>query len=306
VTIEMTTRDPRHHALALTLVVACGFFAAGARRADSARQVAGGHTPARIVSLVPAATEMLFGVGAGPRVVGVSSFDTYPPEVASRTRVGALVDPDLERILSLRPDLVVVFDSQQELQQQLARAGIARFVYRHGGLADVMATIRELGTRVGRQGEADALARTLETRIAAVRQRVTGQPRPSTLLVFGREPLALRNVFASGGVGFLNDILVAAGGANVFADVKRENVQATSELILARAPEVIVELRYGKPVSADALASERAVWNTLGAVPAVRAGRVVMLVGDEFVVPGPRVADATERLARALHPEANQ
>jgi iron complex transport system substrate-binding protein len=99
-------------------------------------------------------------------------------------------------------------------------------------------------------------------------------------------------------------MLAAAGGTNAFADVARENVQATSELILGRAPEAIVELRYGKPVSPAELAREREVWNALRAVPAVRSGRVRLLVGDEFVVPGPRVAEATERLARALHPDA--
>jgi iron complex transport system substrate-binding protein len=253
---------------------------------------------------VPAVTEMLFAVGAGPQVVGVSSFDTYPPDVRSRTRVGALVDPDLERILALRPDLVVVYATQQELRQQLARAGIRMFGYEHGGLSSVATTLERIGRVAGHPAEAASRARAFEERIAAVRARVAGRTRPRTLLVFGREPLALRNVYASGGVGFLHDMLVTAGGDNVLADVARENVQATSELLLARAPEVIVELRYGRPVSEAELARERAVWQALPGVPAVRSGRIVLLVGDEFVVPGPRVADAAERLARALHPGA--
>src|SRR5512134_3263657 len=91
-----------------------------------ATAAAGGVAPPaaalRIVSLVPAVTEMLFAIGAGPSVVGVSSFDHYPPEVASRTRVGALLDPDVERIIALRPDLVVVHDTQDDLKRQLASA----------------------------------------------------------------------------------------------------------------------------------------------------------------------------------------
>ena len=81
--------------------------------------------PQRIVSLIPAVTEILFAIGAGPQVVGVGSFDTFPPEVSKLPRVGALLDPDTERILSLRPTLVVTYGSQTELQTQLARAGIA-------------------------------------------------------------------------------------------------------------------------------------------------------------------------------------
>ena len=102
-----------------------------------------------MVSLVPAVTEMLFAVGAGPQVVGVSSFDKTPAEVATRPRVGALLDPDLERILSLKPDLVVTYGSQDALHEQLARASIATFTYRHGGIGDTLETLEAIGARTG-------------------------------------------------------------------------------------------------------------------------------------------------------------
>ena len=111
--------------------------------------VAAAQRPQRIISLVPAVTEMLFALGVGDRVVAVSSFDTYPPEVQKLQRVGALLDPDLERILSLRPDLVAVYGSQADLREQLGRAGVPMFIYAHAGLADVTTTIRSLGDRVG-------------------------------------------------------------------------------------------------------------------------------------------------------------
>src|SRR5580765_2011168 len=110
--------------------------------------------PQRIISLVPALTEMLFAVGAGPQVVAVSSFDEYPPEVKNLERVGALLDPNLERILSLRPDLVVVYGSQLDLMKQLERAGIPAYNYRHAALPDVSRTIREVGDRIGHAAEA--------------------------------------------------------------------------------------------------------------------------------------------------------
>ena len=101
--------------------------------------------PSRIISLVPAVTEMLFAIGAGPAVVAVSSFDTFPPDATTRPKVGALVDPDFERILSLKPDLVVVYRSQDELIQRLARVNIPTFLYEHSALADVTETIRAIG-----------------------------------------------------------------------------------------------------------------------------------------------------------------
>ena len=256
--------------------------------------------PSRIVSLIPAVTEMLFAIGAGPQVIAVGSFDAFPPEIEKLPRVGALLDPDLERILSLRPDLVIVYGTQTDLRAQLDRAGIPQFVYRHARLADVTDTMRALGQRVGRGAESARAAAAVENGLAAVRQRVAGRLRPRTLLVFGREPGTLRGIFASGGFGFMHDMLDTAGGENVFADVPRESVQATSELVLARRPDVIVEVRAESATGRDR--TELAVWRNLPAVPAVRNGRVHLIADARAVVPGPRVAEGTALLAGVLHP----
>jgi iron complex transport system substrate-binding protein len=257
----------------------------------------------RIVSLVPAVTEMLFAIGAGPQVVGVSSFDQYPPEVATRTRVGALLDPDLEGILGLRPALVILYGSQDDLRRQLTRAAIPIFEYRHGDLAHVTTTLRAIGQRVGHGPEAERLASSIEKRLSQTAAKVVGRPRPRVLLIFGREPGTLRNIHASGGYGFLHDMLTLTGGANVFEDVKRESQQVTSELILARRPEVILEVRATQRTT-DRDATDKSAWQVLGAVPAVRSRRIMILAGEQFVVPVPRVADAVEQMARALHPQA--
>ena len=265
-----------------------------------AREQAGAKPPARIISLVPAATEMLFAVGAGPRVVGVSSFDHFPPDVERIERVGALLDPNVERILALRPDLVVVYRSQTDLIAQLGRAQIATFIYAHAGLADVTSTLRELGARVGAGDRAGTLAAEIERRIDTLRKRYATGPRPKTLVVIGRDAFALRGIYASGGVGFIHDMLMAAGADNVFADTKREAVQATSELILARAPEVVLELR-GDPIDAATQAKELQTWDTLASLPAVRNKRVRVIADARTVIPGPRVADAVELLAGMIH-----
>jgi iron complex transport system substrate-binding protein len=260
-----------------------------------------GAPPSRIISIVPAVTEMLFALGAGDRVVAVGSFDKFPPEVARLPRVGALLDPDLERILSLKPDLVVVYGSQSDFRQQLARAGVPMFVYSHAELADVSTTIAALGERIGAGDRAGALVQDIRRRIDAVRRQVADRPRPRTLIVFGRESLSLRGIYASGGYGFVHDMVTAAGGDNVFAELKQQSVQATTELILARRPDVILELR-AEPLAAGVEARERAVWNTLASVPAVRSRRVHILSDRRTVVPGPRVGEGVEAIASVLHP----
>ena len=223
--------------------------------------------PQRIISIIPSTTEMLFAMGAGPRVIGVGNFDRYPPEAETRVKVGGLIDPDVERIISLKPDLVVVYGTQTDLRAQLERAGIPMFPYQHAGLADITETIRALGTRVGSGKEAQALADRIEAEIADVKKRVAGRPRPRTLLVFGRDAETLRGIYASGAVGFLHDMLEAAGGTNVFVDVKRQSVQTTSELAVARAPEVIIEIGVD---TASTKGRNVSAWDALASIPAVR------------------------------------
>lgn len=258
----------------------------------------------RIISLVPALTEMLFAIGAGPQVIAVSSYDEFPPEVKKLPQVGALLDPDMERILALRPDLVISYGSQTDLQSQLARAGIRVFSYRHAGLQGVLTTLDTLGAAVGRPADGARLAADIRSRLDAIAARVRGRPKPRTLLVFERDPASLRGVYVSGGVGFLHDMLGIAGGVNVFADVAKESAQPSIETILARAPEVIIEVRAAGLIGASDVAEAKRAWGALASVPAVRRGRIETLVGEHLVVPGPRVVQGTEAIARALHPDA--
>jgi iron complex transport system substrate-binding protein len=259
-------------------------------------------TPQRIVSLVPSVTEMLFAIGAGDAVIAVSSFDNYPPAVASRTKVGGLVDPDFERILSLRPDLVIVYGSRNPIAERLARASIPVFTYQHSGLADVVSSMRELGARVGRGEAANARAAEIERQIAGIRTRTAGLARPKTMLVFERETDSLRSMFGSGGVGFFHDMLQVAGGTNVFAEVPRESIQITTEQAIAKAPDVILEFRSGPGWTPARALREREAWRTLGSMPAVRNGRVHILIDEMLSIPGPRVADAILAIAKVLHP----
>jgi iron complex transport system substrate-binding protein len=261
------------------------------------------NRPARIISLVPAVTEMLFAIGAGPQVVAVSSFDDYPPQVRNLERVGALLDPDLERILALKPDLVVVYATQTDLRRQLERARVETYSYQHAGLADIATTLRDLGARLEHIEEADRAVAAIRRGIDDLRRRTAGRPRPRTLLVIGREPLAIRGVYASGGVGFLHDVLAAAGGENIFGDVRRQAVQASSELILSRRPEVIIELRAGE-IPEEQRRKEIESWERLTALPAVQSGRVHFINDPRTVIPGPRVAEGAEIIARVLHPAA--
>ena len=287
------------------LLLLCGANPSGSRveAREPQRSAPQPKSAGRIVSLVPNVTEMLFAIGAGAQVVGVSTYDDFPPETKSLPRVGALLDPDTERILSLRPDLVIVYGSQTELEGQFARAGIRVFAYRHSGVDNVLQTIRDVGRLTGHVADGDRVARDLRAQLDSTRARLRGRPRPRSMLVIGRDAAALRGIYVSGGVGFLHELLDIAGGDDVFGDIKREAVQPSNETMLVRAPDVIIELHPGDPPPAETLQKERAVWKLLASVPAVRNGRVHLLYGGYLVAAGPRLARAADALARVLHPE---
>ena len=286
---------------ALIVLLGASQPAVGRSGLELRRNEAPRFEPKRIISVVPAVTEMLFAIGAGPQVVGVGSYDHFPPATDKLPKVGALLDPDFERILSLRPDLVVVYDSQTDFIARLQRASIPVFHYRDAGLAEITETMRRLGDAVGRTKDAEAAASAIERELDAIRARVAGIPKVNTLLIFGREPGSLRGIYASGGVGFLHDLLVVAGGTDAFDDVKKQNVVISSEQVLARAPVAIIEL-YDQNTTDAKLATERSVWKQLPSVPAVRNNHIIQLRGDFLTVPGPRIVQAARLMADALHP----
>ena len=289
-------------AVLLGAVAACTPTASDTERPTTTGASRSSTPPARIVSLVPSVTEMLFAIGAGSQVVGVSNYDHFPPEVAQLPRVGALLDPNTERILSLRPDLVVLYGSQTEELARFAAAGIRTFSHRHGGVEGVLQALIEVGDVTGHTREAAQAVRDIRMHIEQVRQRVTGLTRPRTLLVIDRQPGTLQGVYVSGGRGFLHDMLQIAGGLNVFADIAKESVQPSHEGLLTVAPDVVIELS-ADPREPRQIAHDRQLWQVLGTIPAVRNQRLLYLAGQHLVVPGPRLTLGIDALARALHPD---
>lgn len=291
------------HTRRLTVVLIVAALGAVACGQDAPAPAAGAQ---RIVSLVPSVTEMLFAIGAGRQVVGVSNYDHFPPEVESLPKVGALIDPDTERILALRPDLVVVYGSQNDAEARFRKAGIKTFNYRHAptdAILGTLETITTLGTVTGHEAQAREVVVRITTGLDEVRKRTAGRERPRTMLVIGRQPGTLQSIYAQGGSGFLNEMLEIAGGQNVFEDVKRESLQPSSETMLRVAPDMLLELRSGAPAG-NYPGTDLEVWNTLASIPAVRNRQVHALIGDHVVVAGPRIAQGAEAMARVLHADA--
>lgn len=268
------------------------------------RGAGGAFRYGRIVCMSPATAEIAFALGAGERVVGVSQYTQHPPEALKKPTCGGFFNPNYELILALRPDLVLTQGRAAELERFARENGLAFVAVELTDLASIFAGIERIGALLELEDEAAALKARLRARLAAVRARVAGREPVAALLVSGREPGSLSGIHAVGPDTFLHDLIVVAGGRNVFADLGRPYGVVNKEAIIERAPQVIVEL-HGEGGDARELGARvRALWRGLGPLPAVRAGRVHAVEATYAMVPGPRVVQLAERLADLFHPEA--
>lgn len=266
--------------------------------------------PARIVSLAPSNTEVLFALGLEKRIVGVTSYCDYPPEARQKTLIGTYNDPSLEKIVSLKPDLVLAAHGNPiELVAELEKLRIPVFSVNPKTLNDALRNIRMIGALTGRDGEAAALIVSINARIAAVSDRTRRLPasqRPRVLFVGGWQP----PFFTPGPGTVVNDLIDLAGGRNVAADAPKQTwVQYGLETLVAKAPDVVMttyvtgEDPRVRAVDAQKTLKEMDGWRTM---PAVRQGRICYLFADAIFRPGPRLVDALEEMARCLHPEMFQ
>ncbi len=283
-------RKPRPAPAALALALALAAAVPAAAR-----------PPRRIVTLAPSLTETVFALGAGARVVGVGDYDAFPPAVRALPRVGGLYDPNLEKIVALDPDLVLLPSPVPRLQALCAGRGVRTAIVPLDSLEDLDAGIARLGALLNRPRAAAALAARIHAGLERVRARTAGL-RPARVLLVLDRPAAgpLRDIASAGAGSFLDQLLGIAGGRNVFHDVRRRYFTASLESIVARRPDVILELDAGGRGGPAAEAAARRRWAGLftgGPPPRVR-----ILTDPVFVVPGPRIALAAARLAAILHP----
>jgi len=263
---------------------------------------AAGAPAQRIVSTAPSLTETLFALGAGEQVVGVTTFCIYPEEARSRTKVGGFADANVEQIVALRPDLVVMVEGRRILAERLAHFGIPGLVLDPSHLSGIFDAIRALADAAGRAEAGERLVGQIEAELAAVERGVADRAKPRTLLLVGRSPGSLSGLYAVGPTSFLGELLERAGAENVLADSNAVYPKISLEQVLARDPDVIVELIGMERGDRSAFESEtRELWSRYPHLTAVRREAVRVLADDRLLQPGPRVGETVRRLAAVLH-----
>lgn len=250
----------------------------------------------RVISLAPNLTEIVFAIGAGHRLVGRTSYCDFPPEAKAVAEVGDTLNPSLERVIALQPQVVLISTASQleVFTQQLQSQNIAVFVTDPRDLEGVLRTIDQIGRILGDQQQAELLIQKLRERTNAVEEAVKGKQPVRVFYQVSGEPL-----YTAGRDSFATDLIRRAGATSVTADVPGAWPKYSAESALAAKPEAIILSTGGSMGEANSTVTE-----ALKQSPAVLDGRVYKVNDDYMTRPGPRAVDGLEAIARALHPEA--
>ncbi len=256
--------------------------------------------PARIVSMAPSITEVVFALGLGDRVVGVTDYCDYPPEAREKPSIGGVNNPNMEAIVALNSDLVIALPiaSHQGLFRSLNQLGIKVLTLPNDTLEDLFNTIRTIGKETSTQEAAEELVGRLQAKFSEISEKVAKSPRRKVMFVVGEDPL-----FVAGGGTFIDELITIAGGTNIAGDSLSKYPRLSIEEVVSRAPEVILYTSFNYELTPQREARAKELWSAYPSLPAVREGRIYGLVADDVTLPGPRLVLGVEEMARAIHPE---
>lgn len=265
---------------------------------DAGRTVEIARTPQRFVSLAPSNTEILFALGLDDEVVGVTDFCDYPEEAKAIEQVGTYFEPNIEKIFSLSPDLVLAITGLPEVIAKLEELGIPALILDPSDLEGILADIQLVGKATGAERKAEALVSEMRGRIAVVTEKaaeVKGRPKVFCE-IDATDP---SKPWTTGPGSFMDAMIRLSGGTNVAADAESPWPQLSAEEIIDKDPQIIIlaDSKYG--VTAESV-RERPGWEV---ITAVKEGAIYDIDDDLISRPGPRIVDGLEAVAKIIHPE---
>lgn len=283
------------------LPAGCGSGPAGSE--DGARSAGAAEFPQRVVALAPNLVEIVFALGAGDRLVGVSEYSRFPPEAATKPVVGALTDMNFEALVALDPDLVLLLPAQEPVARRLASLDVAALVVRSETLADIGEGTAKVAGALGLEERGREVVRKFEEELERIRAESEGidpARRPRVVFVVSRNPGTLQRIYACGGGNFLSELIEVAGAENLLRDSAIPWPLVGKEALVEMNPDAILDSSTGTTDTGSSGQSHLDAWRELDMIDAVRLGRVAPIDEDRLMVPGPGVVGGIRRLREAI------
>lgn len=258
-------------------------------------------TPERIIALAPSVVEMLFDLGQGDKVVGVSRYTKYPPEATRLPKVGGMLDIDYEHIIQLRPDCVVMTASQHEAAKKFQQLGVRTVSLEHSSIEGIIRSFKTLGEICNKKKQGAEKTAKIRERISAIQRQTAGRKRPRVLISIERDPGSPRPIqlIAAGNKGFHQELIDIVGGQNAYqGNIAFPNI--SREKLIQLNPDIIIDLIRDETLEQHSEEELILQWNTLGEINAVKNKRIIIIGGNKHLIPGPRFTDTLERFHQAV------
>jgi len=262
------------------------------------------NSPKRIVSLSPNLTQVIYALGDLDSVVGVTVYDEFPPEVVDLPKVGGWINPNYEAILALKPDLVVIMKDQDiSFGDKLRELGLKTFTAKsNDSISDILQSITDLGQMLGKEEQAQKLTGYIKTNLDQINEKNKNSGKKSVLLVVGRNPGSLEDIYVIGTNNYINELIELAGGENIIKN-ERNALKITKESIFSLNPEVIIEINHLKQDREDQILE---IWKSLKQVDAVKNDQVYVLSSKVLLHPSQRIVEGAQILADILNPDIKE
>ncbi len=272
--------------LSAFLIIQCS----GEQKNDAQLYPNGKKVPDRIISLSPNITEIIYALSLEDKLVAVTDYCNYPPEARQKEKVGGLLNPNLELIVALKPDLIIGPPAYLDTAKKLSAQGIRSLLLPMDNVNDIYSSIDSVGSVFQSEKRAENLNKAIRDSITYFNNKIKelSVEIPSAMLVLGRESGTTRNISVLGPGSFIDEIWRGAGGINTFADMKMAFAQVSREAVITRKPELILEFKFNEEWNDQKNQRNLEEWGDVNEVPAVLKKQIYVLTGDYTLIPGPR------------------
>lgn len=258
--------------------------------------------PERIISLSPNITEIIFALGAEERIAGVSDYCNYPPQAKAIPKIGGVLNPNIEKIIALKPDLLILLPGEKSLEDKLKNIINAKFIIvENETIEEVVESIKTIGITLGKEKNAEKIIKQINEKITEVKKKYSNAPKKRVLCVVDKNPDTLQQLYVVSKPTFLDELIAAAGGENVVKKSIARYPVISKEEIISLNPEVILDFSLGSKVTEKDKERNKKVWSVLESVSAVKNNRVYTVDNPRITIPGPDLPESIEILSNYFH-----